>query len=93
MQSTYELINYIDVWGNETDGWEINDQCVEFKDLVITDDATDKDILNYLVDIGFLTTSDMRKLVVENHSREMIEIFEKKGMKPICRLQEVFHHF
>lgn len=85
----YELINYFDVWGNAEDGWEINNQCVELRDLVITDGATDKDILNYLVDIGFLVTSDMRKLVVENNG-DMIEIFEKKSMKPICRLQQIY---
>ena len=70
----YELINYFDVWGNAEDGWEINNQCVEFRDLVITDGATDKDILNYLVDIGFLATSDMRKLLVDNNG-DVIEIY------------------
>ena len=41
------------------------------------------------VDIGFLATSDMRKLLVENNG-DMIEIFEKKSMKPICRLQQIY---
>ena len=86
----YELINYFDVWGNAEDGWEVNNQCIEFRDLVITEDASDKDILNYLVDIGFLATSDMRKLLVDN-SGDMIEIFEKKSMKPICGLRQVYN--
>ena len=86
---TYALINYFDVWGNEKDGWEINDKCTEFEDLQITDDATDKDILEYLVQIGFLSTSDRRRLVVEDLGGQNIEIYQRKGMKPLCSLREV----
>ena len=85
----YELINYFDVWGNAEDGWEVNNQCVEFRDLIITEDASDKDILNYLVDIGFLATSDMRKLLVDNNG-DMIEIFEKKSMEAYMRIGDKF---
>lgn len=85
---TYALINYFDVWGNEKDGWDINDCCVEFDDLQIADDATPKDICEYLRKIGFLTSSDMRRLTVEDMG-EMIEIYEKKTMKPLCSLREV----
>lgn len=83
----YMLLNYFDVWDTE-DGWEVNNQCVEFNDLHITDDATEKEICEYLKQIGFLNTSDMRRLYVEDTSAG-IEIFERKGMKPLCRLQEV----
>lgn len=86
---TYALINYFDVWGNAKDGWEVNDMCTEFEDLQITDDATDKDILEYLVQIGFLTTSDRRRLVVEDLGGQNIEIYQRKGMKPLCSLREV----
>lgn len=85
----YMLQNYFDVWGNADDGWEVNDQCTEFDDLQISDDATDKDILEYLKGIGFLATSDMRKLVVEDCGNGFIEIYERKGMKPLCGLREV----
>ena len=81
----YSLINYFDVWGNSIDGWEVNNKCVEFNDLHITDDATHKDILSYLKSINFLTTDDIRKLTVED-SGDVIEIFERKGMKPLCAL-------
>ena len=85
---TYALINYFDVWGNAKDGWEVNNACVEFDDLQITDDATHKDILNYLKDINFLSTSDMRRLVVDDWG-SVLEIYERKGMKPLCSLREV----
>ena len=84
----YELINYFDVWGNAKDGWEINNLCVEFDDLYLLNGLTDKEILNSLVTAGFLTTSDMRRFNVY-WSGEMIEIFEKRGNKPLCALREV----
>ena len=89
--SKYRLVNYFDVWGNEADGWEINNLCVEFDDLTISDDATDKEILEYLKMIRFLNTSDMRKLYVDSSMYDgVIEIFERKGMKPICRLETIY---
>ena len=82
---TYNLRNYFDVWGNETDGWEVNNSCIEFDDLVISDESTNKEILSFLKLIGFLTTDDMRRLVVENHG-DLIEVYERKGYKPLCAL-------
>ena len=84
--SRYTLINYFDIWGNADDGWEINDECAERDDLVIADDASDKDILIYLKQIGFLATDDMRRLVVEDLV-DCIEIYERKGMRPLCSLR------
>jgi hypothetical protein len=92
----YKLINYFDVWGNKRDGWEINNQCYfnEYgeKDSIfhIENDATKKEILNYLVSIGFLNTSDMRKLYVDEFSSDMIEIYERKGMKPLCAFNPTY---
>ena len=81
----YSLINFFDVWGNAKDGWEVNNQCVEFNDLIITDEATEKDILNYLVQIKFLSTSDRRRVRLE-FTGNVIEIYEVKGWKPIGML-------
>ena len=82
----YTLINYFDVWGNAETGWEINNQCVEFDDLCITDDATEKDILSYLKSIGFLSTSDRRKVCLVDYAADVIEICAKKGMRPLGAL-------
>lgn len=79
---TYTVTNYFDVWGNAKDGWEVNNQCIEFNDLVITDDATKKDICEYLVKRHLLATSDQRRLYVENLG-DRYEIYERKGMKPL----------
>ena len=85
--TTYLLRNYFDVWGNEKDGWEVNNSCIEFDDLHISDDATEKEILKYLKDINFLVTDDMRRVRCDiNTYAEAIEIYEVKGHKPLAAL-------
>lgn len=64
--------------GNEKDGYEINNLCTEAEGITITDDATEKDILNYLVLIGFLTTSDRRKVRIDTTDWNMMEIYAVK---------------
>ena len=81
----WRLVNYFDVWGNPKDGWEINNQCVEFDELWMDDGYTAKDVLRFLKRIGFLATDDMRRLAVED-SWDSIEVFERRGMKPLCAL-------
>lgn len=84
--SFYTLIDYFDVWGNEKDGWEVNDQHIVCDDLYIDDDATDKEICRYLANFGYLAHSDMRKLYVEDLG-DTIEVYKKKGMMPLCGLR------
>lgn len=86
MTNTYTLINYFDVWGNEVDGYEINNQCVEAKDIVIADDATDADIINYLQLAGYLNTNDTSLFNVED-SGDFIEIFAKETGMPLYSLR------
>ncbi|MBS5368967.1 MAG: hypothetical protein KHY19_05845 [Coprobacillus cateniformis] len=43
----YKLVDYFDVWGNEEEGWEVNDLCTIFDDLYMEDDITDEDIIDY----------------------------------------------
>lgn len=52
--------------------------------------ATPKAIVLELHDKGVLSIKDMRKLVVTDPDSSIIEIIERKGMKPICRLQRTF---
>lgn len=83
----YSLINYFDVWGNDKDGYEVNNLCVEKTGITISYDATEKEILDYLVQIGFLNTSDMRKVRINTLDEEMMEIYAVKGMQPLGRLE------
>lgn len=87
--SKYKLINYFDVWGNEEDGYEVNDLCVEETDIFIADDSTDQEVLSLLVRIGFLTTDDPEKVCVINNG-DMIEIESVEDGCPLGRLEREF---
>ena len=82
---TWRLLNYFDVWADEDEGWVVNDYCVEFRDLVITDDATDQDLLDYLKGIEFLTTNDPELVGIDDHG-EVIEIYQVSDGMPIAAL-------
>ena len=84
---TYKLINYFDVLGNEEDGFEVNNCCTEFDDLIIDESASDNDIIDYLYNIGFLNNNDYEKFAVESFDADFIEIFASENMYPICRLE------
>lgn len=81
----YSLVNYFDVWYEE-EGWQVNNLCTEFNDLWLANDLTRKQIAEALVSVGFLATSDMRKLAIE-YEGEFIEIYQKKQMMPIASLR------
>lgn len=84
----YRLIDYFDVLGNAKDGYEVNNLCCVFDDLYLSNDCTDKEILNYLKEIGYLSTSDMRKIRLVNYC-DFMEIEQIKGNYPIGRLELV----
>jgi len=75
----YTLINYFDVWGSAADGFEANNQCIECDDLFIDDSATNKDIVVYLKNAGFLVTDDLRRVSVVDYG-SYIEIQKKNGL-------------
>lgn len=83
----YKLIDYFDVWGNEEDGWEVNNLCTIRENIEISDDATDAEILVLLVKIGFLATADERLVCLESTDSNFIEIYQVKDMMPLGRLE------
>ena len=50
----YKLIDYFDVWGNETDGYEVNDKIDTNIMLEIPYDVTDEELISKLVNVDFL---------------------------------------
>jgi hypothetical protein len=83
------LINYFDVWGNKKDGWEINNMCEEGR-LRIHEDYTNKEIMQALKGFGFLKNTVRINQLEFDHLHDFgIEIYQKKDMKPICRLEWV----
>ena len=77
----------LDVWGNEEDGYEVNDWWavgeLSFTDMEIQDD---KVILEKMKKAGYLKTSDMRELeIVADYG--FIEIVERKTGKYLYNLE------
>lgn len=84
--NTYKLIDYFDVWGNEIDGFWVNDCCTFAEGITITNEATNEDILNYLKTIDYLKQeTDISQFEVVNDF-ESIEIFLKENNYPVCCL-------
>lgn len=86
----YRLVDYFDVWGNEEDGFEVNNLAVIENDITISDDATEQDILDLLYNMEYLNTKDPSKINVEMFDPDMIELFDAKTECPICRLERVY---
>lgn len=88
----WRLIDYFDVWGNAEDGYEVNNQSIEFEDLIITDDATDQDIFNYLKDvIGYFGPEAKFEDMSFDGDDMFIEISttHNGAWYPLCRLERV----
>jgi hypothetical protein len=93
--NTYKLVNYFDVWGNQKDGYEINNLCTEIEGIVLVDGCQDTDLLKYLKSIGFFKKHvRLNMLSIEDYScmGDYIEISEKRTGKPICRFEREYSH-
>ncbi|MBR6403779.1 MAG: hypothetical protein IKS48_10390 [Eubacterium sp.] len=85
----YEWVSY-DVWGNEEDGWEVNDTS-RFSDkrVVIHDDLTGLEVLKVLCAEGIINRQYINDIDVEFLDDYYIELTEKDTGKPIGRLEKV----
>lgn len=92
----YKLVDYFDVWGNEEGGWDVNNVCSYYNTdetcLRISEDATDEEILEYLVQIGYLKTIDESVKItdvvyLESCDIEVIEIIQTYNDLPLGRLE------
>lgn len=88
----WALINYFDVLGNEQSGWEVNNQSVELSGITIVEDATNNDIIEYLVKQGFLLqtcTVDDFYILWET---DFIEIFAKSNGQPLYCFRKEYEY-
>ena len=87
----WKLVDYHDVWGNEDDGYWVNDLSVVFEDLYMTDDVTDNEIYDYLKDeIGYPRLQDVNFEDINFDGDDFyIELTTEKeyGIYPLCRLE------
>lgn len=85
----YKLIDYFDVWGNAEDGWEVNDLTTVEDDIIITEDSSDEEIIDYLIQIEYLKPEAKELVHLESYDNEMIEIVQTKDDYPIGRLEMI----
>ena len=85
----YKLIDYFDVWGNAEDGWEVNDLTTVEDDIVIAEDSTDEEIIDFLIQIEYLKPEARENVHLESYDNEMIEIVQTKDDYPIGRLEMI----
>lgn len=85
----YNLVDYFDVWFNDEEGYFVND--IARTDIIIdiADDDSDDDIINKLIDVGFLKHEAINRVVIEWLDESMIEIFELGSGEPLGRLEKV----
>ena len=72
-----------DVWGNETDGWALNDWW-KIGELTIQDDDTEEVILSKLVDKGYI--ADAEGLTVNEMGECLLVVEKAQTGYPLCGL-------
>ena len=85
----YKIVDYFDVWGNPIDGWEVNDLTTVEEDIVIAEDSTDEEIIDFLIQIEYLKPEARENVHLESYDNEMIEIVQTKDDYPIGRLEMI----
>ena len=89
----YKLVDYIDVWGNPIDGWEVNNLTSYYDTddtcLRISEDATDEEIIDFLIQIEYLKPESKNLVHLESYDNEMIEIVHTADDYPIGRLEMI----
>jgi len=80
------LTHYYDVWGNEVDGYEVNDARIVWDD-VWTNELDDKTLLNILKNTGFLAKNvRINQINFEWLGPEYCEITTRRDGYPLGRI-------
>ena len=89
----YKIVDYFDVWGNAEDGWEVKDLTSYYDTdetcLRISEDATDEEIIDFLIQIEYLKPEAKTLVYLESYDNEMIEIVQISNNYPIGRLEMI----
>lgn len=86
----YQLVDYFDVWGNGVDGYEVNNICKTGHIITISENTTDKEIIDYLKYICFLSyNANEENIRVEWLDESFIELSEFQTDFPLGRLERI----
>ena len=88
----YRAIRYTQVEQNEQGYWIIisSEQTNVYYEVYDVQTLTEKEVLSFLKNEKVIDTADMRK-VNATLGVDLIEVHEKKSLKPLCRLQKVIN--
>jgi len=86
----YDLLNCFDVWGNETDGFEVNDQSTIESNIELKD-ISNKALLAWLIDNDYIkNTATLDDIEFSSDSESYINISEKSNNFPLFVLREIY---
>lgn len=86
----YQLIDYFDMYKDESGAWTVNNLCKIGEPITITDDATELDIINYLKSINYLgENADDKNVRIEWLDDYFIELVENETDLPLGRLERI----
>jgi hypothetical protein len=89
--NTYDVVSY-DVWGNEKDGWEVNDSHKTGMTVELTDEPTDRQVIEALKEVGYVNKyAKMAAFCFDyNNNVASDDIYvELANGKPFCELRKV----
>jgi hypothetical protein len=86
---TYEVTDYFDVWGNEEDGYIVNNCCKAGR-VTFRDYPSNKQILNHLKRIGILHNGVKVSDIQVCWDCEFFEVFEAERPYPIASFSQVY---
>ena len=80
------FVNYWDVWGNEADGWDVNDVS---RHTIKNSEApdTEKDVLSILIDNDIVHSDTSLDDLDLEFSSFSVEITERKTNRPFGRIE------
>ena len=89
---TFEIISY-DVWGNDKDGYEVNQAFTTGEFVYLREDMTDKEIIEALVNVGYYSPdslNDMDHVDIEGEFGYSLYIeYKGKPKNELRRLRRV----
>lgn len=86
MTNTYTLINYFDVWGNDEDGYTVND-CMVSGTIKLPDNASDSEIITTLKEYGALGEFANEDTIEITGDDLMIELCKRGNGYPLYSLR------
>ena len=86
MADKYRVIDYFDVWGNQEDGYGVNNLAT-VGEIEVQDYTDTRELVQAMVDMGFLIDEALRVKFDVMNDYYFIEFFLAHNSRPFCRLE------